>query len=268
MLLAALLAGPAAAQAGRNPAPLQDRSAPGKADQAEGARILGEFHRAGIAGDYWLEFELRVMPRKGEEFTVPGTMLGTRGPDGPLSRITLGGYRWLIASGPNPAAWKAAAGGVHEAVVGESFAGTQVTVFDLQMPFLYWTDFLYEGKAVVRGRPAHSFILRPPAGATPPVPGLTGVRVLLDVEFQAMVQAEELGAADTVLKTISLLELKKVGEQWLVKAIDVRDARTRDKTRFTVKSAALDLAWPAGTFDPANLAAPTPALPPGKAVRF
>jgi len=249
-----------------------ERAASGKADQAEGARILAEFRQAGIAGDYWLAFELRVMPRKGAEHTVTGTMLGTRGTGGPISRLELGSERWLIESGPQAAAWKAKADGQTDLVApnetGQALGGTGVTVFDLQMPFLYWTKFTYEGEAKVRGRPTHSFILYPPAGGPSPTPGLTGVRVLIDTQFQAMVQAELLGPKNAVEKTISLLDLKKVGEQWIVKSIDVRDDLTRDKTRFTVTAAALDLAWPARTFLSAGLADDPPPVPEEKVVRF
>ncbi len=249
-----------------------ERPASGKADQAEGAAILSEFRRAGIAGDYWLSFELRVMPRKGPERTVLGTMVGTRGVTGPVSRIEAGSERWLIESGPQPAAWKLTSDSQVELLdqgsTGQGIADTGVTVFDLQMPFLYWTDFTYEGEAKVRGRPTHSFILRPPAGTPLPLPGMSGVRVLIDVQFQAMVQAEQLDAKGTAVKTISLLDLKKVGEQWLVKAIDVRDNITRDKTRFSVTGAALDLNWPVGAFHFASLAEDPPAVPAGKVVRF
>jgi hypothetical protein len=248
-----------------------DRAAPGQADQAEGARILGEFRQAGIAGDYWLAFELRVMPRKGAERTVTGTMRGTRGTGGPISRLEIGAERWLIESGPQAAAWKlnpdGQAGPLTPAETGQTLAGTGVTVFDLQMPFLYWTAFTYEGEAKVRGRPTHSFILYPPAGS-PPLPGLTGVRVLIDTQFQAMVQAELLGTKNVVEKTISLLDLKKVGEQWIVKSVDVRDSRSRDKTRLTVTGAALELNWPAQTFAPAGLAVEPPPVPAEKIVRF
>lgn len=246
-----------------------DRVAPGQADQAEGARILADFRRAGIAGDYWLSFELRVMPRQGAEHTVTGSMLGMRGASGPLSRLSVGGQNWLIASGPQPEAWTAGATGESSpAAAGQAVADTGLTVFDLQMPFLYWTDFTYEGQARVRGRPTHSFILRPPPGYVPPQPGLTGVRVLIDAQFQAMVQAEQLGAKGAVEKTIALLDLKKVGEQWLVKTIDVRDLRSRDKTRLTFTAAALSLALPVETFAPGNLRAAPPAVPPEKIVRF
>ncbi|AOS45991.1 hypothetical protein Verru16b_03082 [Lacunisphaera limnophila] len=243
-------------------------AASGPADQAEGARILGEFRQAGIAGDYWLAFELRVMPRHGAERTVLGALLGTRGPGGPLSRLTAGDGLWLIASGPMPDAWTLENGTAVATSPAQGLAGTGLTVFDLQMPFLYWKDFTYEGQARVRGRPTDSFILRPPAGLPVPVPELTGVRVLIDTQFQAMVQAELLGAKAEVLKSIALLDLKKVGEQWLVKSIDVRDHRTRDKTRFTVRAAALDLTWPDALFTPQGLTTQPPGVPADQVVRF
>lgn len=245
-----------------------DRAASGKADQAEGARILSEFRQAGIAGDYWLSFELRVMPRKGAERTVTGALLGTPGNGGPVTRITTGEGAWLIESGPQPSAWTLAGDMVESAAPGLALADTGVTVFDLQMPFLYWTDFTYEGQARVRGRPTFSFILRPPAGQPVPLPELTGVRVLIDTQFQAMVQAELLGSGGTVLKTIALLDLKKLGDQYLPKSLDVRDHRTRDKTRFTVRAVALELDWPADIFTPTALTTPAPPVPGDKVVRF
>ncbi len=249
-----------------------DHPAPGNGDQVEGAKILADFRRAGIAGDYWLSFELRVLPRKGDERVVTGTMFGTRGPSGPWTRLAVADERWLIQSGPQPAAWLAAASGAPRELgagdAGHALAGTGVTVFELQMPFLYWTDFTYEGQAQVRSRPTHSFVLRPPAGSPAPVAGLMGVRVLIDQQFQALVQAEELGAGGVVEKTITLLDLKKVGEQWLAKVIDVRDARTRDKTRFSVTAAALGLDLPLATFAPDNLTTEAPAVPADKVVRF
>ena len=69
------------------------------------------------------------------------------------------------------------------------------------MSFLYWTDFVYEGVARVRGRPAHSFLLYPPADVAAARPELTGVRVLLDTQFQQLVQAEQLGAKGASVKT-------------------------------------------------------------------
>lgn len=269
-MLLALAAGPAPAQTDKFGQP-SDRAATGKADQAAGARILADFRGAGMAGDgvYWLSFELRVMPRTGAERKVTGTLLGLRGVAGPLSRLSVDGQNWLIESGPQPGAWTTGVGGeVAPVDAGQALAGTGVTIFDLQMPFLYWTDFTYEGQAKVRGRPTHSFILRPPPGYVPPEPGLTGVRVLIDTQFQALVQAELLGAKGVAEKSIVLLDLKKVGEQMLVKSVDVRDLRTRNKTRLTFTAAALGLELPVTIFTPENLGSTLPAIPAGKIVRF
>ena len=252
----------------------------GKADQAEGARLLQDFRASGIAGTYWLSFELRVMPRKGDERTVSGQLFGSRNESGPITRLTLPGsgglateQRWLIQSGPQPAAssWSGATGVTRTLAAADSFqpiAGTDLSLFDLQMPFLYWPEFVYEGVAKVRGRPAHSFVLYPPAELAAARPDLTGVRVLLDTQFQALVQAEMLGAKGATVKTITILDLKKVGEQWMVKSIDLRNSVTRDKTRFTVTALALNLDLPPTTFTPAALAAEPPVVPGAKIERL
>jgi len=243
-----------------------------KADQAEGARILANFHQAGIAGDYWLSFELRVMPRQGAERTVAGELLGTRNELGPVTRLHLLNQQWLIQAGPTPSTWTGSDGAepreLTSAETLQPVAGTDLTVFDLQMPFLYWTDFVYEGLARIRGRPAHSFVLYPPRELAASRPGLTGVRVAIDTQFQALVQAELLGAKGAAEKTISILDLKKLGEQWIVKAIDVRNHLTREKTRFTVNAAALGLALPGETFGVGQLAKPTPAVPADRIQRL
>ena len=242
----------------------------GKADQAEGRRVLEQFRGMGIAGAYWLEFELRVMPRHGDERTVRGQLFGARNAAGPVTRLTLPGQqglaaesRWLIQSGAAPAGWAWSAGVTRELTAADTFqsiGGTDLTLFDLQMPFLYWPDYSYEGLAKVRGRPAHSFLLYPPVELAAQRPQLTGVRVFLDTQFGALVQAEMLGPKGVAEKSISLLDLKKVGEQWLVREIDLRNAVTRDKTRLTVKSAALNLALPPSTFLPAALAQEVPPI--------
>jgi hypothetical protein len=139
-------------------------------------------------------------------------------------------------------------------------AGTDLTAFDLQMPFLFWSDFVFEGLARVRGRPAHVFLLYPPAEVTGRRPDLTGVRVYLDTQFNALVQAEQIGAENRTLKSITILDLKKVDEQWIPKSIDVRDELTRNKTRFAVTGAAVGLDLLATLFEPAALA--DPVLPP------
>lgn len=261
----AALPGLAAQSGGVRPAPTYVGGS--KPDQTDGARILAEFRQAGIAGTHWLSFELRVLPRKGAERLIAGELFGTHGPQGPLSRLSLAGRSWLIQSGPVPAAWMAPDGTVRPATTAETLqpvANTDFTLFDLQMPFLHWPDFVYEGLAKVRSRPAHRFLLYPPADFAVVRPSLSAVRVFIDTQFQALVQVEQLGPDGRPVKSVTLIDLKKVGKQWLVKSVDLRNHLTRDKTRLTFKAVALDLALPAEAFTPEQLTQPAPAVPPEK----
>lgn len=220
-------------------------------------------------GDYYLEFVLRVMPRRGEERRVPGRLWGGENAQGPISRVEVAAEktkdveRILVQGGPNPRAWQAAASAqgkapvsVDPAALFEPLAGTSLTMFEVQLPFLYWSDFVFEGVARLRGRPAHVFLLYPPDDIALQRPDLAGMRVYLDTQFGAMVQAEQIGLDNQIIKTLSVLELKKIGERWIVKTIDLRDEATRDKTRFSVTAAALGLILPEGVFAPASLAGP------------
>ncbi len=212
-----------------------------------------------------------------------------QGPDGPLTQLRTtdptnqGGIQtqhYLLHRGREETAWMWNAGsrGMTPSRVAprellEPMEGTDLTLFDLQMPFLRWDDFVYEGVANVRGRPAHAFLLYPPAPLEPPVtkgtiPAPSAVRVFLDTQFHAMTQAEWLGDSGKSLKTVTVLDLKKSGEQWLVKSIDLRNAQTRAKTRFSVKAVALGLDWPLSVFAPDQIAQPAPTVPAGKIERF
>lgn len=255
----------------------------GKPDQAEGRKILESFRQQGIAGDYYLEFDLRVLPRRGETRVVSGGRFwGGRNDIGPVSRVELPaasdvpGQRLLVQNGVKGAVWLFPPAGVSAATdaTGEASAaalfaplgGTDLTAFDLQMPFLYWDDFIFEGLAPVRGRPAHVFLLFPPEAIAKEKPALAGVRVYLDTQFGALVQAQQIGAGDQVLKSITVLDLKKVDDQWMVKTIDLRDEATRNKTQFIVTGAALGLDFSGVLFEPASLSqAITP--PPASRIR-
>jgi len=258
----------------------------GKPDQTEGAQVLAGFRNVGIRGAYWLKFELNVIPRKGDERMLNGEMLGMQGADGPLTRLAVddpanqGGsheQRYLLRAGAKAEAWTwnpGEHGVTPHALAAEEWLepvqGTDLTLFDLQMPFLRWSDFIYEGVANVRGRPAHAFLLYPPASFQPPAATLApaAVRVFLDTQFAAMTQAEWIDADGKPLKTVTVLDLKKVGEQWLVKSIDLRNHQTRAKTRFAVTAVALDLPLTVETFVPDALSRAAPAVPAEKVTRL
>jgi Outer membrane lipoprotein-sorting protein len=252
-------------------------------DQQVGAELLRQVRKAGPSGDYYLEFELRVLPRRGDEYRITGNLWGTRNADGPVTRLGLaatrksdgaqtGEQRLLVQGGPRPSAWQWPGVSGDKAVVIDDatlftpLAGTDLSAFDLQMPFLYWTDFVYEGTTRLRGRPASTFLLYPPASIAARRPDLTGIRVYLDSQFNALVQAEQIGAEEIVLKSMHVVELKKIGDQWIVKTIELRDETTRNKTRFTVTAAALGLDFAGGLFDPGNLG--SLIRPPDKLTRL
>jgi len=265
---------PVHAQKGYQPPPNYAQF--GKPDQQQGREILEQFRRQGIAGEYYLEFELRVLPRHGTERVLRGRLWGSRNADGPISRVSINApeagaateIRLLVQNGANPVLWrwKDGSGVAGEssdvAALFESVAGTDLTPFDLQMPFLYWPEFVYEGLARMRGRPAHQFLLYPPAAVAERHPALKGIRAYLDTQYNALVQAEYIGDEGRSLKILSVIDLKKIGDQWIVKSIDLRDETTRNKTRFVVTAAALHQQFAPQIFDPVHLGEPA-VMPAG-----
>lgn len=238
----------------------------GEPDQAEGRRILEDFRMRGIEGDYYWEFSLRVKPRRGEESFIPGRLWGSRNEHGPITRIVLwpgvaaNERRLLIQNGPKNATWSWRAGTAAAGIAAmdaaawfEPLAGTELSAFDLQMPFIYWDDFVFEGVKNRNNRPAYSFVLYPPAEVVAQRPALTGVRIQIDSAERAILQFEQIGDAGRVLKTLKLVALKKVDDRMIVKSVDLRNEETGDKTEFIVTGAAMGIELPAGVFEPASL---------------
>ena len=50
----------------------------GKPDAEEAARLVERFRSAGLAGDFYLEFQLKALPRQGEERSYAGRLWGGR----------------------------------------------------------------------------------------------------------------------------------------------------------------------------------------------
>jgi len=244
----------------------------GLPDQAAARALLDEFRQAGFAaGDYFLEFDLRQMPRRGDEQVFHGRLWGGRNEEGLILRISLQDasgleHRLLVQNGPEAAAWSEVAGRVQArgeaAVLDPIVGGVELTAFDLQMPYLYWPDARIVSLNRVRGRPAYAFLFRAPAAFAAAHPLLAAVRAYLDTEFDRPLQIELIGPGGGVLKTLSIVDLKKVGGQWMLKQFDVRNEVTRDKTRFSLTAAALGLHFGTALLSPGQLAedAPVPAF--------
>jgi Outer membrane lipoprotein-sorting protein len=228
-------------------------------DQVEGARILGDMRNVGLGGPYYQEFELRLLPRKGRESRLRGRWFGDRNESGPVTRVELTSVAGqtevlLIQSGPQPAVWRLASDHAPVRVEGsdvmQPIAGTNLSAADLQLPFMFWTDFVYEGRTPFRGRPAYVFLLYPPPAAAEQLTGIGGARVFIDTQFHAPLQAQWVDDAGQPVKTITVIDLKRIKERWIVKSFEVRDDRTRDKTRLVVTAVDLDAKLPPELFTP------------------
>lgn len=237
----------------------------GRPDHERGAEIMAQFRSLGLPGDYYLEFDLEILPRAGERSVVAGQMWGTHLREGPAFRAQLNSPdgvlldRLLGHNGPDPQSWRwnSEAPDGHErldpSTLLDPIGGTSLSMFELQMPFIHWPDFVYEGTDQVRGRAVQSFLMYPPNDFAEAHPEIQGVRLHLDAKFSALMQAVFLGLAEEPRRKLTVMDLKKLGDQWIVKTIDVRDEKTRDKVRFKVTAAKLDLEFTPGLFEPTGL---------------
>jgi len=93
------------------------------------------------------------------------------------------------------------------------------------------------------------------------------VRAYLDTQYDALVQSEVTGGDGHVSKTLSLLELRKVGDRWIPKDVDVRNEATRDKTRLSLTAVAIGVAAAPSGLDPDHLGSPLEPPPAARIVR-
>jgi hypothetical protein len=251
-----------AIQAATPPVKAPELSQAGKASPEEAARMLEAFRRAGIAGEYYLEFELRALPRRGEEQVFQGRWWGGRNAQGSITRVELADaanrkHRFLVQSGQRSAVWKWIDGKAVQLGAADVFQplipGVEVTAFDVQMPFLYWPDATLEKITRTRGRPSNVFFFRAPAELAQAGVEVRAARAFLDTQFNALMQTELVGRDGRVVKTFSLLNFKTIDRQPVPKSADFRNEQSRDKTRFVVNAAALNLQLPAAVFDAATL---------------
>ncbi|MGJ3243725.1 MAG: outer membrane lipoprotein-sorting protein [Opitutales bacterium] len=247
-------------------------------DPAEGERLLHTLRNQHPAGDFIFRFQLEHFPEIGETTTYEGLLWGTWIDGAQVFRIHLGGggaspgeiaYRFLIRSGPDGFIYRLAEPSADDPGDPEPvqltgpdrfeplMPGLTYTPFDLQLPFLYWEDLRYRGTDRVIGRPAYRFLAVAPedsaVGETRP---LAGISLAVDADFYALLRADYLDPDGETLRSLRLLNFKKVQDQWIVRRLDVKNSETREKTRFNVRAAAMGLNLPKKEFVPAALSAP------------
>lgn len=226
-----------------------------KIDEAEAVTAFEKFRGHGISEKYSLSFVLLNIPKEGKETYYQGHLWGnskyrrTRTVVS-LQPVTSNGeteIRLFLENGINPVAWRI--GNDRKSfrmIEGASlfsplFPELVLTPFELQMPFLFWEDYIYEGASKVKGRRAFTFLMIPPIGIRKANPNMEAVRVAIDAKFKVLIKAEILGPRKQTLKTFKIISLKKIQNQVIIKRIDFLDEITRKKTRFTVTGANLYL---------------------------
>lgn len=256
-----------AAVPGRPPEELSQFNRP---DAAEAARILDQFRQSGVLGEYYLEFELHALPRRGAAKVYQGRMWGSRNSIGAINRIEVTDgtgriHRLLVQNGERPAVWRQEDGKIvqlgSEALFVPVIPGVDVTAFELQRSYLSWPDATLQSTNRVLGRPAYAFMFRAPAGFSSGSSGIVAARAYFDTVFNQPLQSELLDRDGKRLKTLSVVSLKTVElkgaggaeKQTLPKEVDFRNEQTRDKTRFQITGVALNLEFATGVFEPARL---------------
>jgi hypothetical protein len=247
-LAEAALAGPSSVS------PPPNFSQIGLPNAAETRAIVEQFREAGFAGagDCYLEFALRIFPRRGPERDAAGRLWAGRDDSGPVLRVELdGGGRFLLRGGPAPRAWQHDPSG---AVLPLDLftpwvSGADIDAFDVEMPFFYWPDVRAVGLGRILGRPANCLLFLPPPDFAAAHPQIGSVRAYLDTQYNAPVLIQTFAPDGKALKTASLVDLKKVRDRWIVKEADIRNEATRDKTRFSVNAADLGVEFTPGLFD-------------------
>lgn len=244
----------------------------------EGREQLDAFRRQRMSGDYVFRFELIHYPRRGPKVSYEGYLWGTWNEQGPLSRIIIWGDQtsgdptvdMIVQNGANPKVWIAGKNGraveMSKAQMRDPvLEGIVFTPFDLLMPFIYWEDFEYGGSERRSGRPHDVFNMVPPPGWEKNAPDLKSVAITLDRNFRALNRIEELDTDGKAMRTFKIVSYKELDDQYIVKEIDLVDEKTRDKTRFAVLAAAVDVDLPASTFDPRAIGL---GLPPVRGLPF
>jgi len=120
----------------------------------------------------------------------------------------------------------------------EPIQETDITWADLSLGFLRWTNATVTGRQEVRGRrcfvvlvsPASSDCAAAGTGATP----YAAVRVWIDEKLHFMLQAQGLDANGREIRTLWVRSVKKMGERWMVKDIEVQSDPSR-RTKLTVR---------------------------------
>jgi hypothetical protein len=245
-------------------------------DQAEGAKRMASFRAQRLQGDFCFKFQLEHKPRRERTVRYEGIMYGSWNERGPVSRFKLYPERigqgtdvetspieLIVQNGTAPEVWMRRQASEPFTLIEDGalfepiFDGVLYSPFDLQMPFVFWNDYAYEGPSRVLSRIGQRFLMQPPAGSLADEDGIASVRIALDDAYYALLQVEVLEKSGVARSRFTVSSLKKVQGQYIVKEIQLKNLRSKDATDFKVKAASVGLVLDAAFFDPdSNVSAP------------
>jgi len=246
---------------------------------ADAAKHLEDIRHAWLQSDLSMTFDFIHRPRHAEETRYSGIGWTSTNSQGPVTRFQLAKapanktdkpevWEWVLQNGPSPHVWVLAPGATTAREVPAEkwrdplLPGMIYTPFDLMMPFLFWSDYKYEGTARPLHRGVDVYTMNPPPGEK--AAGLGPVKLFLDREYNALVKMQQLDAKGAVTIEFTLGGIAKVDDQWLFEDCQLENVLNHDYDKFVVKSVALKLKLDPALFDPANLGKPVP-LPPASA---
>lgn len=240
-------------------------------DAEEGARRLSDFRRQRLEGDFCFEFELEHKPRRARTELYKGIMWGSWNDLGPVTRVLIPASKdqksisagapqmvdLIIQNGEHPEAWiRHTPDSVYKRVEGRAIfepilPGILYAPFDLQMPFIYWKDFVYEGPALFGvSRVVQEFLMLAPEDSASALRGIASVKVGLDDTYNALWRIETINEDDSVASRFTVESFKKIQDQYIVKRITLTDYPTKDRTTFNVKKASVGISLSHEIFDP------------------
>jgi hypothetical protein len=243
-------------------------------NKEESAKVLADFRNYRVKGDQRLRFTITHAERGADEDTLySGEMCATWGAAGMVTRLDIrpagkpdsATRRLLIVNGASPAVYELAADGQARRADADALKpllpGLVFTPYDLQLPFIHWTDYKYRETERFRTRPTDYFLMKPGVEFRKSHPEIAGVNLGFDRAYHALMRAETLDKNGDALRDLRAESFGKIKGQWIIREMKLRDVKTRASDTLTIESAATGLDLPESVFDPAQLAAPLPVTP-------
>lgn len=226
----------------------------------ESAKTLSDLRNGRLGSDVCFRFETVHRPRRGEQSPpVKGVLWAASRGETYLIRVEMQdavATRILARKSIAGSQVSVHASGRTSRVPAGSFSalspGLLISAFDLQLPFTHWPETRYV--STERGRrPMHVFSARHQDFAGEVTFGV-------DRAYGVILQAEVKSPDGKALRTLSVEDFAKAGDQWVLGACGVRDEVSRDTDLLRFTEAALGLRLPDAVFTEGSLE--TPATPP------